>query len=76
MKLKPINAFTSPCTNALTVLKSELVTDVVPNRSSICFGDTMMYRGIDGSTLFKSKIFLASLSLLIVKPSVPASVIS
>ena len=40
IKLKPKNELISPFANALTVLKSELVTSVVPNRSVICLGET------------------------------------
>ena len=65
MKLKPRNEFTSPLANALTVLKSELVTSVVPNRSVICFGDTMMCLGIEGSTLPKSRVCFAVLNFAI-----------
>lgn len=42
-KSKPKKVLTSPDANAFTVLKSLEVTSVVPNRSEICFGDTMMY---------------------------------
>jgi hypothetical protein len=41
----------------------------------ICFGDTAMYLAIDGSTEAASKISFADLSLAIVKPLVPPSVI-
>ena len=55
---------------------SELVTDVVPNRSSICRGDTTMYLLIDGSTELRSKVLFAVLNFAIVNPSVPLSVIA
>ena len=75
IKLKPKNELISPFANALTVLKSELVTSVVPNRSLICLGDTIMNLGIEGSTLAKSNFSFAVLNLAIVKPSVPDSTI-
>ncbi len=75
IKLKPKNELISPFANALTVLKSELVTSVVPNRSVICLGDTTINLAIDGSTLAKSNFSFAVLNFAIVKPSVPLSVI-
>ena len=75
IKLKPKNELISPLANALTVLKSELVTSVVPNRSVICLGHTIICLAIDGSTLAKSNFSFAVLNFAIVKPSVPDSVI-
>ena len=74
MKLKPRNEFTSPLANALTVLKSELVTSVVPKRSVICLGHTMMCLGIEGSTSPRSRVCLAVLNLAIVKPAEPCTI--
>ena len=74
MKLKPRNELISPFASAFTVLKSELVTSVVPRRSVICLGPTMMYLGIDGSTLFKSRVCFAVLNLAIVKPAEPCTI--
>jgi hypothetical protein len=74
MKLKPRNWLISPFANALTVLKSDEVTSVVPNKSVICFGPTMMCLGIDGSTLFKSRVCFAVLNLAIVKPAEPCTI--
>ena len=75
IKLKPRNELISPFANALTVLKSELVTSVVPKRSVICFGDTIMCLGIDGSTLPKSRVSFALLNLAIVKPAEPCAIV-
>ena len=57
------------------MLKSELVTSVVPNRSVICLGPTIICLAIDGSTLAKSNFSFAVLNFAIVKPSVPDSAI-
>ena len=54
-----------------TVLKSEDVTVVLLSRSSICSGLTAIQRLMLGSTLFWSRIFLALMSLAIVKPAEP-----
>ena len=62
IKLKPKNELISPLANALTVLKSELVTSVVPNRSVICLGPTIMCLAIEGSTLAKSNFSFAVLN--------------
>ena len=74
MKLKPRNELISPFANAVTVLKSELVTSVVPSKSVICLGPTMINLGIDGSTLFKSSVCFAVLNLAIVKPADPCRI--
>ena len=43
MKLKPKNELISPFAKALTVLKSEDVTWVVPNKSEICFAAARLF---------------------------------
>ena len=74
VNLNPRNESISPCTNAFTVLKSELVTSVVDKRFVICSGHTIMCLGIEGSTLARSKVCLAVLNLAIVKPAPPAAI--
>ena len=59
----------SPLANALTVLKSELVTSVVPNRSVICLGETTINLAIDGSTLAKSNFSFVVLQTFLSHPN-------
>nr|AKH48598.1 putative major capsid protein [uncultured marine virus] len=68
VNLNPRNVSTSPLTSAFTVLKSELVTSVVPRRLVICSGPHIMCLGIEGSTLAESRSCLAVLNLVIFKP--------
>ena len=57
------------------MLKSELVTSVVPNKSVICLGPTTIVLGRLGSTDALSRVSLAVLNFAIVNPAVPLSVI-
>ena len=74
VNLKPKNVSISPLTNALIVLKSELVTSVVPKRLLICSGPTTICLVIEGSTLAKSKVCLAVLNFAIVHAVPPAAI--
>ena len=69
-----MNVLTSPCTKALTVLKSELVTEVVFNNASIWSGPTAICRGIDGSTEPRSRSFLAWINFATVMSALPLAI--